>query len=347
MSCRDELIDYTIEQRRNTQAVVIAVSGRSPGMRRVLREVFGSLGYTHSAGGVIPSFSSADPGNDYIIVDVKGASPAETAFNTWLARPHILIINEAEASSVEGLENGGIVICSRNNEAYEEIEEAALEAKCYGLFTAGDGEESAARNCESLETANGTRAIVDILGEKIRLNLKPGKEDMNTVLIVLLTAGLCGHELRSPVSTLKNSLTPKYGRANPAETGNLALFENGIEPDNRGKDASFRVMAMVDPGHGKRRMAFLSHMDMTDGCGGQLALPVKTANLDFVYTGNNSLGRNERGSGYLGEIVTDVLSPGDIVKVRGALDRSMGTMIEALRSLPGHIMKGPDTEYAV
>jgi hypothetical protein len=106
-------------------------------------------------------------------------------------------------------------------------------------------------------------------------------------------------------------------------------------------------MAMVDPGNGRRRMAFLSHLGQNCNASGHLALPIKTANLDLVYTGANSLDGHGSGPSDMGEIVTDVLSPGDVLKVREAFGRGMGTMIEALRALPEQMMKGSETEYAL
>ncbi len=341
MNQRNEIVDYTIEQRSYTQALVIGVYSRRSRLRRLLKEMFSGLGIAHSAGGVLPTFASADLSADYIIADLHGKNPAETAYNTWLARPHILIVAENDADAIDGLEPGGIVICDAANEALEEIREAAVEAGCSGIFTAGENEASAARLCESLETGNGTRAVFEVLGERIPLSLSVTGEDLTTVLFGLLAAGICGYRSGNSSSALGRAVEDRPWRQ---QGGSLALFEAG---GRKKQEAAFRVLAMVDPGHGRRRMAFLRNMDRPGASQERFALPVKTDNLDLVYTGNNGLEAGAAGQEELGEIVTDVLSPGDILKVRDAFGKGMGTMIEALRTLPGQLMKGTDSRYAL
>ena len=77
-----------------------------------------------------------------------------------------------------------------------------------------------------------------------------------------------------------------------------------------------------------------------------LALPLKTANVDLVYAcGKNmrklydQLPANQQGahketSQELAQIVPDVLVPGDVVMVKGSLGSKMGTVVEAMRALP-------------
>ncbi len=77
-----------------------------------------------------------------------------------------------------------------------------------------------------------------------------------------------------------------------------------------------------------------------------LALPLKAANVDLVYTcGKNmkklyeNLPANQRGehketSDDLAQIVPDVLTPGDVVMVKGSLGSKMGLVVEALRAFP-------------
>ncbi len=343
MDQRNELIDFTIEQRNQTQALVIGVCSRRPKLRRLLKELFSGLGHTNSTGGVVPTFASADPGADYIIADLRGAKPAETAFNTWLARPHILILDEAEVDALDGMETGGIVICSKDNEQFGEIEEAAREAGCAALFTVGEGSECSARMCESLEACNGTRAVFEILGEKVSLKVSASGKDLTTILYGLLAAGICGYQCgRSAEALMETIRSQPWGSAG----GNLALFEASKRGVHERQEAAFRVLAMVDPGRGRRRMAFLSSMESRNSGCGRLALPVKTANLDLVYTGNDFCSKGNGGTG-AGEIVTDVLSPGDILKVRQAFGKGMGIMIEALRTFPEHMMRGQEAEYAL
>ncbi len=345
MNQHNELIDYAIEQRNETQALVIGVCSRKSRVRRMLREMFSSLGETYSAGGVVPTFAGAGYGADFIITDLRGKNAAETAFNAWIARPHILIIDEPETDALDGMEPGGVVICMADNDAFEEIEEMVRETNCSGLFTIGNDYGCAARVCESLEAGNGTRATFEILGEKVTLKIGAGGDDLTTILFGLLGAAICGYQGGHSSQALAHSLKEQPWRQ---QGGNLALFEAGRNKSQEKQEAAFKVLAMVDPGRGRRRMAFLSHLDLDNKMDAQLALPMKTDNLDLVYMGNNNQSSAANDARMeLGEIVTDVLSPGDILKIRQAFGKGMGTMIEALRTLPEQFMKGSDTGYAV
>jgi len=85
-----------------------------------------------------------------------------------------------------------------------------------------------------------------------------------------------------------------------------------------------------------------------------LALPLKAANVDLVYTCGkrmkklyDNLPANQRGahkdsSQELAEIVPDVLIPGDVVMVKGSLGSKMSLVVEALRALPFKFKKATE-----
>ena len=114
--------------------------------------------------------------------------------------------------------------------------------------------------------------------------------------------------------------------------------------------AAFKVLAMIDPGRNGRRIAILGDMLELGSDGprlhADLALPLKAANIDLVYTcGNlmknlsNALPNDNKKfhaetSAELARIVPDVLVPGDVVMVKGSLGSKMNVVVEALRSLP-------------
>ena len=119
--------------------------------------------------------------------------------------------------------------------------------------------------------------------------------------------------------------------------------------------AAFRVLALVDPGRGGRRIAVLGDMlelgKQSEHLHADLSLPLKAANVDLVYTcGKNmkslydKLPANQKGdhkktSDELAQIVPDVLIPGDVVMVKGSLGSRMGVIVEALRALPEKLRK--------
>lgn len=342
-------IEYVIEQRKETQALVIGVSSKGTRLRRMLREMFSGLGISHSSGGVVPTFASAGQDVDYLIVDLHGKNAAETAYNTWLARPHIIVVDENNDHALDGMDSGGIVVYSSDNEASGAIREAAIESGCAGIFMAGEDDGCAAKLHNFIEAGNGTRAEFEVLGEKVSMGMIPSGNDTDYILLSLLTAGICGFNSGKSASALLPSIKERPWSRNE---GNLILFDAEKSANH---EESFKVLAMVDPGKGRRRVAFLENVGGKSKVPGQFALPVKTSNLDLVYMGSGENGSDKSGrfssgiaSGMgVGEIVTDVLSPGDILKIRSALGKGMDTMIEALRLFPEHLLKGQDTGYAV
>lgn len=108
---------------------------------------------------------------------------------------------------------------------------------------------------------------------------------------------------------------------------------------HRSAPAAFRVLALVDPGRGGRRVAFLAALGGRDSA--PLTLPPGAGSVDFVCTGfarRRVRSRAERGGRLPAEIVPEVLAPGDLVVVRphggNAEDAPSGARVEALRLLP-------------
>ena len=143
----------------------------------------------------------------------------------------------------------------------------------------------------------------------------------------------------------------------------ITLIDESRNASAFAMNAAFKVMALVDPGRGGRRIAILGDMlEMGEGSGkrhADLALPLKACNVDLVYTcGQNmrklydQLPANQRGahketSQELAEIVPDVLVPGDVVMVKGSLESKMGLVVEALRALPKQVAKTKNVIKAV
>jgi UDP-N-acetylmuramoyl-tripeptide--D-alanyl-D-alanine ligase len=114
--------------------------------------------------------------------------------------------------------------------------------------------------------------------------------------------------------------------------------------------AAFKVMALIDPGRGGRRIAILGDMLELGDAGpklhADLALPLKAANIDLVYTCGTLMknlydklppeqqGAHKDTSVELASIVPEVLVPGDVVMVKGSKGSKMNLVVEALRALP-------------
>jgi UDP-N-acetylmuramoyl-tripeptide--D-alanyl-D-alanine ligase len=143
----------------------------------------------------------------------------------------------------------------------------------------------------------------------------------------------------------KRELIDSGDKANP-----ITLIDESYNASPLAMNAAFKVLALVDPGRGGRRIAILGDMlELGKNSGNlhaDLALPLKAANVDLVYTCGKhmkklyeNLPANQRGahketSQELAQIVPDVLIPGDVVMVKGSLGSKMGLVVEALRALP-------------
>ena len=134
------------------------------------------------------------------------------------------------------------------------------------------------------------------------------------------------------------------------EKNPVTLINESYNASPTSMKAAFKVLALIDPGRGGRRIAVLGDMlEMgkdSPAKHADLALPLRAANIDLVYTcgtlmknlhknlPNDNKGAHCDTSEQLSEIVTDVLVPGDVVMVKGSLGSKMNVVVEALRLLP-------------
>ena len=120
------------------------------------------------------------------------------------------------------------------------------------------------------------------------------------------------------------------------------LFSPRPKPDSRvvslekkrRSHGAFRVLTMVDPGRGLPRKAFVGRMP-----NGTARLPRFLAGVELVCMGA-VLGAAVSGgfnpvSGRAGEIVPDVLAPGDLIVLKPGAGGVRETVAAALRVLPG------------
>jgi UDP-N-acetylmuramoyl-tripeptide--D-alanyl-D-alanine ligase len=179
-------------------------------------------------------------------------------------------------------------------------------------------------------------------------------------LSVLLTVKLAGGDMGKAAKALSRQ-EPIFGRGKREEldigekNNPVVLIDESYNANPAAMRAAFKVLALVDPGRGGRRIAVLGDMLELGADGArhhaELALPLKAANVDLVYTCGklmknlhdvlpaNQRGEHKDSSVELARIVPDVLVPGDVVMVKGSLGSKMGTVVEALRALPEKVKK--------
>ncbi|HEY0901261.1 MAG TPA: UDP-N-acetylmuramoylalanyl-D-glutamyl-2, 6-diaminopimelate--D-alanyl-D-alanine ligase, partial [Micavibrio sp.] len=204
--------------------------------------------------------------------------------------------------------------------------------------------------------ANGSRIKASVLGQEVEFTLQiPGRHIAVNALSVLGAVKLAGGDLKAAIQALEK-IEPIAGRGkreylNIGDPDNpVTLIDESYNASPVAMRAAFKVLALVDPGRGGRRIAFLGDMRELGVNAARehadLALPLQVAGVNIVYTCGNlmknlhdSMPANQRGehrdnSAELAQIVPDVLSPGDVVLVKGSNGSRMDIVVEALRQLP-------------
>jgi UDP-N-acetylmuramoyl-tripeptide--D-alanyl-D-alanine ligase len=382
--------DLAHAARARTSAKIIGVTGSvgKTGSKEMLASALGSQGQTHASiksynnhWGVPLSLSSMHAGTDYAVFEMGMNHPDEIKPLAQMVKPDIAIITtvapvhieyfengmdgiiDAKAEIFDGVVEGGSVVLNRDLESYDALKSKA-EDKNLKIYSFGDHEKADAKIVRCLEAANGTRVNANILGEEANFSLQiAGRHIACNALAVLLAVKLVGADVQKAAKSLAQQ-EPIIGRGKREliETGDKAnpitLIDESYNASPLAMSAAFKVLALVDPGRGGRRIAVLGDMlELGQDSGkmhADLTLPLKAANVDLVYTCGKHMKRlyenlpaNQRGeyketSRELAQIVPDVLIPGDVVMVKGSLGSKMGLVVEALRALPDkfkHITK--------
>ena len=324
--------------------------------------------------GVPLSLARMHAGSDFGIFEMGMNHENEIAPLTKMAKPHIAIITtvapvhvgnfadgiqgiaRAKAEIFAGLEKGGVAILNRDNDQYGLL---VSEAEKYGvgkIVTFGEAEDADARLIDCLVASNGVRVKANILGEEIAYVLKDaGWHIAMNSLSVLLAVKLASQDIKKAIKALEQIELPAgRGKRELLDIGDAAnpvtLIDESYNASPVAMQAAFKVLALIDPGRNGRRIAILGDMLELGSDGprlhAELALPLKAANIDLVYTCgnlmknlNDALPNDNRkfhaaSSAELGQIVPDVLVPGDVVMVKGSFGSKMNVVVEALRALP-------------
>lgn len=369
--------------RHRSGAKVIAVTGSvgKTGTKEMLARVFGALGQTHASKGSfnnhwgVPfSLAAMHAGCDYGIFEIGMNHAGEIAPLARMVQPDVAIITtvepvhlenfksveaiaDAKAEIFEGLSHGGTAVINRDNPHYARLLAAA---KTRGLKTLsfGENQDADARLDECLLASNGSRIRATLMGEDISFTLLiPGKHIAMNALSVLLAVKAVKGDLKKALTALE-TLQPVQGRGNresldlgdPANP--VTLIDESYNASPVAMRAAFKVLALIDPGRGGRRIAILGDM-LELGADAprlhaELAMPLQAANVSLVYTCgplmknlHDALPPQNRGdhrdnSRDLAQIVPDVLVPGDVVMVKGSHGSRMDVVVEAMRKLPGN-----------
>lgn len=366
--------------RARCGATVIGVTGSvgKTGTKEMLAAAFGALGQAHASRGSynnhwgVPfTLAAMHAGTDYGIFEMGMNHGGEITPLTRMVRPHIALITTVAAVHMEhfkdlqeiaaakaeifaGVEPGGTVILNHDNEWFSYLK---AEAEARGLTVRAFGENAPdARMDHCLEAANGSRIRAHIMGEDVSLTIQiPGRHIALNALSVLLAVKVAGGDIQAAARALEK-IEPIKGRGKREyldigdKDNPVTLIDESYNASPVAMQAAFRVLALIDPGRGGRRIAVLGDMREMGAAGPQahadLALPLQAADVQLVYTCGPLMkklydalpqerrGAHGRDSAELAQIVPEVLVPGDVVMVKGSNGSKMGVVVEALRKLP-------------
>lgn len=351
----------------------------------MLGRAFSALGQTHYSEkslnnhwGVPLSLSRLHAGDDYGIFEMGMNHANEIAPLTKMVKPHVAIITtiapvhagnfadgldgiaRAKAEIFGGMDEHGIAILNRDNAQFDLLKSEAQKSGIKKIFSFGKNESADARLMDCLIATNGTRVTASIMGEELTFTLKDAGEHIAlNALSVLLAVKLLGEDVAKAAEALRG-MEPVAGRGkreyiNVGDPNNpVTLIDESYNASPVAMEAAFKVMALIDPGRGGRRIAILGDMYELGNNAPQihrdLALPLQAAGVDLVYTCGplmknlyDAIPEQNRGahateSPELAKIVPDVLVPGDVVLVKGSRGGGeiprMQVVVEALRELP-------------
>lgn len=386
--------------RERSAAHVVGVTGSvgKTGTKEMLATVFDVHGQTHAAKasynnhiGVPLTLASMHSGTDYGVFEIGMNHAGEITPLTKMVQPDIAIITtiaevhienfeniqgiaDAKAEIFQGVKEGGQVILNQDNEWFDYLsaKAQALGLKVYSFGAAGSAD---GRLVECLVASNGNRITANILGEDVSFSTQiSGQHIAMNALSVLLAVKLSNGDIQKAAKALeKTQAITGRGKREYLNLGDpenpVTLIDESYNASPASMQAAFKVLALIDPGRGGRRIAILGDMlelgNKAPDYHKQLALPLEAANVQLVYTCGqhmkalhdnlpaNTSGEHRNTSKELAQIVPDVLTPGDVVMVKGSLGSQMGIVVEALRALPaGHKSSdnnstGGDDHYAV
>ncbi len=379
--------DLAKASRARVSAKVIGITGSvgKTGTKEMLATAFASQGQTHASiksynnhWGVPFTLSNMHPGTDYGVFEMGMNHANEITPLSQMVKPDISIVTtiapvhignfehgidgivSAKAEIFDGMKAGSVAILNADIEPFETLKQRA-EDKGIIVHSFGETKDADATILDCLEAANGTRVTAEILGEKVSFTLQiPGRHIVCNALAVLLAVKVAGADIQKAAKSLaQQEAIIGRGKREYIDSGvadnPITLIDESYNASPAAMNAAFKVLALIDPGRGGRRIAILGDMlELGDGSAdmhSDLALPLKAANVDLVYTCGKYMKKlheilpaNQRGehrdtSKELAQIVPDVLIPGDVVMVKGSLGSKMGLVVEALRSLPQILKK--------
>lgn len=368
--------------RANFTGVSVGVTGSvgKTGTKEMLSACFGALCQCHASQssfnnhiGVPLSLALMPSGTDVGVFEMGMNHADEITQLSKISKPDIAIITTIEAVHIENFDNiegiadakaeifdgmstQGHVILNADNPYFGRLKAAAETAGIQNIYGFGKSDKARARLLEIVDAVNGVWLRADIDGEIVECTLPmSGEHHAMNALSVLMAVKITGYDLHKAVRALGGvSMMQGRGRRETLDYGDsnnpVTLIDESYNASPVAMKAAFKVLALIDPGRGGRRIAVLGNMlelgDKSADYHKDLALPLQAADIDFVYTCGSMMrhlhenlpqdkaAAHKETSEELAEIIPEAITPGDVVMVKGSLGSRMKVVVEALRSYP-------------
>ncbi|MEC8664380.1 MAG: UDP-N-acetylmuramoyl-tripeptide--D-alanyl-D-alanine ligase [Pseudomonadota bacterium] len=381
-------LGYASRNRCGGKMIAVTGSVGKTGTKEFLAAALEGQGQTHASKasynnhwGVPYTLANMHAGTDFGVFEVGMNHLHEITPLSRQVRPHVAIITTVEPVHIEnfdseqqiadakgeifaGMDHNGTAVLNRDNKWYAHLK-ALADTQGVKVKSFGEHKDADAHLKSCLLASNGSRIEAVIDGQEIAFTLQfSGKHIAMNALAVLMAIKLAGGDIEKAAKAM-GKVEPLAGRGKREyldigdKNNPVTLIDESYNASPVAMNAAFKVLALIDPGRGGRRIAVLGDMYELGQNAAQLheelALPLEAADVQLVYTSGplmkklyDKLPEEQKGahrddSVELAQIVPEVLVPGDVVMVKGSRGGGekprMQVIVEALRALP--FKKGP------
>lgn len=358
----DNQLEQALKFREKFYGKVIFVSGF--GLADFVNRAFSSHLRCIYGSDPVHMFMNINGDEDFAICDIGELNRADAAFYSWMFAPEYFVSGESgDLVPVEAM-HGGRVICPADfvSADGDEVSQIAKDNGIEAIYRVGNKAGSCARIVESIIDGEKCWITSEISGIKYRFSVPVAAHASTDAVTALLALSICGGDVEK--ATLEMDL--KVSSPEPENDNVIDFGKIKHKIAIRRQIAAFKVIAVIDMNN-EKKTAFLGRID-APSCPGKLniSLPSKLDQTEFIYTGMKSLplqsltqlpykekvGKRKSG----GEISSEVLIPGDIVKVINknfdnavikGLGEGVSASIKTIRAVHDMMPSAGEPEYAL
>ncbi len=353
----------------------VGKTGTKNALAQVLSEqgaTHGSVGSFNNHWGVPLSLARMPEATRFGVFEIGMNHAGEIEPLVGMVRPHVAIVINVEAVHLEffsgveaiadakaeifaGVEPGGAAVINGDNPHAARLRRAAATRGISEVIEFGSAPQARVRLGDHELGDDGSRVTAFVDGLKVDYRLAmPGRHWVMNSLAVLAAAAALGADVEAAAAALAG-VTPPPGRGR-RETirragGAFELVDESYNASPPSMRAALQTLGRSTPGAGGRRVAVLGDMlelgDDAPALHAGLALDVVDAGVDVVFASGPNMARlwvalpeNLRGawcqnSDELAGCVSDAITAGDVVMVKGSHGSRMDLVVNALRALGG------------